>query len=611
MKMVYDTETFPNAFILCAEAADSGLTWAFEISPYKDESELLLAWLNETANAGDTLVGFNLLGFDGPILHRFMCMNGQRTPQQLYQHAQSIIEGEDRFSHLVKRGDRRHQWLDLYKIWHFDNFARATSLKTLEFNMRLKNISDLPYPVGSLLNQEQIHVLRKYCAHDVAATKQFYKESIPKIEFRKQLTIFGDLLNYSDVKLGKAIFQEQLENAGVVCYDYTPDKGRTPRQTKRGSIWLQCCIPNYINLYHPEFLRILDTFRATTITETKGAFKDMTAKVAGLDFVFGTGGIHASVENKTFEGDDEYAILDIDVTSMYPSIAIENKYYPAHLGPKFVEVYRQLKEKRVSYKKGTVENDALKLALNGVYGASNDKFSIFYDPLFTMQVTITGQLVMAMLVEKLLAIPGLLQIIQVNTDGITVHAPRTMLAQIGQACRDWENITMLTVEYTNYKKMCVADVNSYIAQTEDGKVKRKGRYEYDVDWHQDASALIVPKVAERVLLQGHSIMQTLRDWPDKMDFMLRAKIPRTSRLVYIDEHGEHQCQNIERYYMSKSGGSLTKIMPPLSKSPLEWRRIRIQSGHTVCLCSDLMDATMPVDYDWYCHEVEKLVLPLL
>ena len=108
---------------------------------------------------------------------------------------------------------------------------------------------------------------------------------------------------------------------------------------------------------------------------------------------------------------------------MYPSIAISQGYYPEHLGPRFVEVYQQLKDQRLLHKKGTPENDMLKLALNGVYGASNDQFSIFYDPRFTMQITITGQLALAMLAERL---SGVARLIQCNTDGITISLHRNL-----------------------------------------------------------------------------------------------------------------------------------------------------------------------------------------
>ena len=34
------------------------------------------------------------------------------------------------------------------------------------------------------------------------------------------------------------------------------------------------------------------------------------------------------------------------------------------------------------------------------------------------------------------------------------------------------------------------------------RVKRKGVYEWDVQWHQNAGGLVIPKVAEKVLVDG-------------------------------------------------------------------------------------------------------------
>ena len=53
-----------------------------------------------------------------------------------------------------------------------------------------------------------------------------------------------------------------------------------------------------------------------------------------------------------------------------------------------------------------------------------------------------------------------------------------------------------------------------------------------------------------------------------------------------------------------------KWMPPLAKNPEKWRQIGVESGWTVQVCNDIADATLPVDYDYYIQEVEKLVLGL-
>ena len=135
------------------------------------------------------------------------------------------------------------------------------------------------------------------------------------------------------------------------------------------------------------------------------------------------------------------------------------------------------------------------------------------------------------------------------------------------------------------------------------RVKRKGCFEYARGWHQDTGALVVPKVAEKVLVEGAPIRETIESWPDIMDFMLRTKVPRSSYLQW----GEVKAQNTSRYYIAKGGAPLFKWMPPL-KGKTEWRRIGVESGWTVQICNDIKDATLPVNFDWYVNEVEKLVL---
>jgi hypothetical protein len=608
MRVVYDCEVFPNVFTLAAEYVDSPFTESFEISPWRDDSKALFEWLMWLRDTDAQMVGFNNVGFDYPLIHLFMNMVGQASPEMIYAHAMAIIaaQDEDKFANIIWPGDRKIVQIDLFKIHHFDNFARATSLKALEFNMRLDNVADLPFPVGTVLNQNQITMLRRYNAHDVSATKAVYAETLPMIAFREELSAkYGkDFLNHNDVKIGKEIFQMALEASNVPCYVYNGN-GRQPAQTPRPVIRLSECVPDYAYLHTRSFNNIKRHFENTTISETKGAFTDLTANLNGLEFVFGTGGLHASVENQSFIADEVMMILDVDVTSMYPSIAIANNYYPEHLTEKFIEVYQKLKDDRIRYKKGTAENAMLKLALNGVYGASNDRYSVFYDPRFTMQITITGQLSLAMLAEKLCDYG---RIIQCNTDGITLYLPRLAEQTVRNECAVWEKLTGLELEYVEYSKMFVADVNSYLAEYVKGGVKRKGRYEYNIGWHQNASALVVPKVAEKVLLEGADPRHLVAEWPDIMDFMLRVKVPRTSKLVGIDEHGEHTLQNMTRYFVSTGGMRLVKVMPPLAKKPGVWRRIGVEAGRTVCVCNDIKDATLPIAHDYYLNEIHKLTL---
>ena len=466
---VYDLETYKNCFTAAFEHAEYPLRVSYEISQYRNDGPDLLAFLYWLKQTSARLVGFNNVGFDYPVLHQLIKM-GVGDYNALYAKAQAIITAEDRdkFVHLVKPSEYYIPQVDLYKIHHFDNAARSTSLKVLEFNMRSESIQDLPFPVGIDLTPDQVTVLRQYNAHDVAQTKKFYHHSKGMLAFRDELTkkYTRDFTNHNDTKIGKDYFVMELEKAGVACYDYSPGKGRTPRQTPRPTIALADAILPWITFNEPEFQRILDWFKSQTITETKGVFKDLVAKVGGLDFVFGTGGIHASVDREMVTADDEYTIIDLDVTSYYPNLAIKNGFYPEHLGQPFVHIYNTLFEQSKSYDKKSAESAMLKLALNGVYGDSNNKFSVFYDPLFTMRITLNGQLLLCLLAEQLLAIDGL-RVLQANTDGTTVRLKRDQEPLLNDIVNRWSKHTGLTLESARYKMMAISDVNSYLAVYED------------------------------------------------------------------------------------------------------------------------------------------------
>jgi hypothetical protein len=305
----------------------------------------------------------------------------------------------DRFKHGVYADHRRVKQIDLFKINHFDNPAKATSLKTLEFNMRMNSVEDLPFKVGTMLDQAQAEVLRKYCQHDVIATKMFYRKNQSKIAFRESLERQypgRDWLNFDDTKIGKEYFTIKLTDAGVQLYDYAKS-GRTPRQTRRPYIDLNQCIFPWLAFDEPEFQRVLTWMRGQSINETKGVFTDVTATVGGLEYVFGLGGIHASVENTTIRATDDMLIESWDVSSMYPNIAISHGLYPAHLGASFNAVYRGLYAERQKYPKKSDPSEMIKLALNSSYGNSNNQFSFFYDPQFTMSITTNGQLMLCKL----------------------------------------------------------------------------------------------------------------------------------------------------------------------------------------------------------------------
>lgn len=144
------------------------------------------------------------------------------------------------------------------------------------------------------------------------------------------------------------------------------------------------------------------------------------------------------------------------------------------------------------------------------------------------------------------------------------------------------------------------------------KIKRKGAYEYEgLDWNKNFSSMVIQKAAEHALVRGGNIEQFIRHHENKYDFMLRTKVPRSSRLVLIDEDGEETPQqNICRYYITTEGGKLVKIMPPLPKDPEKERYIGIDKEWLVTTCNDIKDFRWDIEYEYYINEAKKLVDPL-
>ena len=206
---IFDIETYPNVFTLAVEHADAPLQWMFEISDHRNDSKQIIEFLTYLKNTNARMIGFNSLGFDYPVVHTLIRM-GFSDARTLYDKAMAIINGQDgdaKWMHNVKPADRFVEQIDLYKIHHFDNKARATGLKVLEFNMRSDNIEDLPFKVGTDLTLEQIPALKKYNKHDVHETKAFYFHTLDMIKFREELThkYQRDFMNHNDTKIGKEI----------------------------------------------------------------------------------------------------------------------------------------------------------------------------------------------------------------------------------------------------------------------------------------------------------------------------------------------------------------------------------------------------------------------
>ena len=633
----YDLESYPNVFSAVIVHAASGTEWIFEVSDWVNQSRQLLNFIRTMgAHPGNRMVGYNNVGYDYPLLHALLRFDSF-TAADAYQISIGIIETpwNDRFKNNVWASDMIVPQVDLFKIHHFDNVNRMTSLKQIEIALQLPHVADLPFPPGTVLSDDQIPQLLGYNRHDVAATLRFWQESASALAFRDEMSaaLGQDLTNASDSSIGSKVFISRLNAAQPgIC-----GKSGSWRQTPRARIPLADCIFPYVQFQTPEFNRVLDYLRAKTITKTKGAFDDLTATCHGLTFVFGTGGIHGAQDGTTWRSTPDRVVQGRDVRSYYPNLAIANRVYPAHLSDVFCDIYKDVYDQRTSLPKSDPRNKALKLALNATYGNSNSQYSPFYDPQYTMTITINGQLLLCMLAERLAAIPSL-ELIQVNTDGIEYIVDRNRVAECDAVSAEWERLTGLELESEDYASFHQRDVNSYVAIDARGGVKCKGAFEYQHGlgygdgWHKNQSCKIVPMAAEAYLVRGVPVADTVAACDNAFHFMHTLKVQRNDRVMLGGDLSDYECQwtpsdakgrpvkrkmhsggvaqqRTGRYYVTAQGGAqLWKIMPPLPKLPSHDRPQAILKGETVLMCNDIFDFDWALlDRDYYARAAQDLV----
>ena len=348
--------------------------------------------------------------------------------------------------------------------------------------------------------------------------------------------------------------------------------------------------------------------------------------------------------------------MDVDVKGYYPSNIAQNGLFPAHLGPAFAAIVNEIVTDRDKYPKTDPINECMKLAGNGgAFGKSNDKNSVIYDPKYFMTITINGQLMVCMLIEQLLKLPGL-EVIQANTDGITFYMPRNIMEPFRHICAWWSGHTCLKLEESTYKRMWVRDVNSYLAEKEDGKCKRVGAYGFvtpmediatkERGWAKDHSMLAIRRAVCDHLVKGSDIRQTLLNNRNPFDFMIHKRVGKASQILLKDPNTgvEVETQRTTRYFVAHQGHEIFKKSPPKegfrigdfckrqgitderyfaenisglynpdihtkNGSRYDIRTESLQAGWQVVECNDAEEFDWNrLNYDFYVNEAEKLVV---
>jgi hypothetical protein len=527
-----DYETLSNCFLGVFESIKSEERKIFVIHESRNDLPYFLEFLEHNITHDEWHVSFNGLGFDSQITEHILrnagmlsFMDGEEIAEWIYKKAQDVIDRQNRKEFLEFSPKNLHiRQVDVFKLNHWDNPAKRSSLKWIQFSMDWKNIIDMPIHHTTRIVESQIDEIIHYCINDVRSTKEIMFLSKSQIDLRRSLTDeYGiDLFSASEPRISKELFLHFLsKHTGIRKNDLKN------MRTHRPKIVVKDIILPYIQFKTAPFQHLLAKFNDVVIYpgETKGGFK-YSVQYKGVKTDYGLGGIHGARTSKVYNSDKDMVIMTSDVISFYPNLAIRNKWAPGHLPQKaFCDLYEWFFEERKKIPKKDPKNYVYKIILNSTYGLSNDENSFLYDPEFTMRITINGQLSLSMLYEMICEeIPGAIPLMQ-NTDGLETMIPREYVDKYMEICARWEKITNLQLEHDTYSKLVLGDVNNYIAVTEDGKSKCKGRFEYEnLALHKNKSFLIMPKALHAYFVNGISPEVFLKHNKNIFDYCGGVKI---------------------------------------------------------------------------------------
>lgn len=576
---VYDIEVFQNIFHCSVKNTETGEIYKFEISERKNQLRELVKFFKQVDSYikwGDfyttdleiksevIFCGYNNLHYDNPIVNyiieyedKLMSYNVATICSSIFNLSRTITTSTE---------DNIEAWKHWkYQIW-FDTFDLLTmlysnklrvGLKEIQVTMQYPNVQEFVCDWSKPLLLEDFDNMIDYNINDIESTAELLNRCKKDIDLRIAIEDeYGvRVLSKDGVNIGmKILTQKYLEKTGLTWWDI--EGLRSPMDY----IPLKDVILPFIKYDSPILQRVLDDMKSQIVSPGRKGYENNFI-FNGLRYTVGVGGIHSKNDPEIIIPKEDEMLIDIDVASLYPSMLIEYKFYPKHLGPEFLEVYSQIKDERIEAKHNgdKVKNETLKLALNGLSGNLQNQHNFCYSPFAVMQIRINGQLLLLMLAERLTQIGC--RIVQANTDGLFVLLKKSIYEQANKICQEWEQLTRLTLEEERFEAMYQYAINDYIAVREGYKetknpdlIKTKGMFITKVLLGKGLSAKIIPEAIIKYFVDGIPVEDTIKGCTDIRKFLMSEKTGKQWHVEYMNQ----EQQRTNRFYASTNGGYLWK-----------------------------------------------------
>ncbi len=608
----FDIESYPNWWAIAFKSVTTNKVIYMELlggdAMFTDTECEKLYWIMTNI----TTIGFYSKGFDLPQA-AIACAGG--TCHQLFMATQYLIVGTPKEVVSYKKGIRvtetklvpmkPHDVLRKYKVKKLECDSidlielvkLRPSLKICSGRLHAKRMQDLPFPPGTILSTDQITISRWYHINDLDNTILLYKGVLPQVELREQISKkYGiDVRSRSDAQIAEDVLSTRIMAR-------TGQKHLTINKVEPGTVY-EYNVPKFLKFESALMNYVLGQVKLSRfIVAPSGKvfmpkqLKALKIEINSSVYQMGIGGLHSMEKKRATVDDGVYFVKDRDVTSYYPRIILNQGLKPANLGQNFTLEYTTIVDDRVRAKEAgdTVTADTYKIVANGSFGKFGSKYSILYSPQLLIQTTITGQLAILMLIERLEMAD--FEVVSANTDGIVTRGLHTRVSEFNAICAQWERDTGFTTEETCYKGLYCRDINNYVAiYTEPQKKKLyKGKGFFgEVPLDKNPTTRICYLAAVDHILHGTNYENHIRLCRDITQFLT---IRRVTKGAYKD--GIYLGKAIRWYYAAGQEGTIINA--------INGNQIPRSEGAKPCM-------TLPdvfpddIDYEWYIQETEKIL----
>lgn len=507
---VIDCEVYRNYFLLAAKHIKTGEVLLIE---QHSKQPLDVAAVNKLM-CNNTTISFNGNGYDLPII--VAAIEGATCPQ-LKRISDRIIKSNAP-SWMVCRDES----LIIPDNWdHIDLIEVApgqSSLKIYGGRLNAPKMQDLPIHEADRINATTREQLIKYCANDLDTTALLYRALEKQIKLRESMgEQYGlDLRSKSDAQIAETVIKSELNK--LTAKDYYAPKLPANYTFNYKNPKIISFESDDLNVVFKQILAEKFELSDNGSVIMPKWLRESRIKIGQAEYQMGIGGLHSCESQQFISAADDEMISDWDVASYYPSIILQQCLAPESLGQPFLDVYQSIVERRLAAKKAgdKITADTLKICVNGSFGKLGSKYSALYAPDLLIQTTITGQLALLMLIERL-ELAGV-RVVSANTDGIVVHHKKALAHDVDLIMWDWMLETTYNLEQTQYRCIASRDVNNYIAVKLDGTIKGKGCFA-EPSLAKNPDTRIVYEAVAQYVANGKPIEKTIGQCQDVTQFV--------------------------------------------------------------------------------------------